>query len=137
MYALEASLHTANECPYTSIHTSTCKQDSFPVRKEAPRCRRGMLRAAGRCRGLPAAPAELRLLSLTERAEGSSRAQREPPAGIPPAQGTRPSSRPPFHGHPSSTILGFHRSAGCLLWFSSRGLEWKSSVFAERRGEGK
>lgn len=39
-----------------SAHTSTCKQGSFPARKEAARCRLGMMRVAGRCSGASLPP---------------------------------------------------------------------------------
>lgn len=53
------------------------------------------------------------LPSPRERAEGSSRAPREPAPEIPPAQGMQPGSQPPFYSHPSSTILRLHCCGGC------------------------
>lgn len=57
---------------------------------------------------------------------GAGRGQQLSAAGassqIPPAQGVQPSSRPPFHSHPSSTILGVHCWGGwcsgfvCKAW---------------------
>lgn len=64
--------------------------------------------------------------------QGAGRGQQLSAAGassqIPPAQGTQPSSRPPFHSHPSSTILGVHCWGGWCSGFVCKAEDGRSYI---------